>query len=220
MPLWISLEAGHSLTLGLMLALIGCRVYIWILEKNELNSHENYACQKAIYLKLCGNCAIYPSGWSKADSSSKTYISIHSMCRDVDLLYWLLITQCQSQADGERNWFLFFPPVFALTQAVDHYISLPLTMGMMSRCCAFPLLFPPLSLSLRPSPSSTSPAVSFLLCNPFIHFFRCQSNWQCSENSYRAMSCEKPNDTERRITEGYHSTAVVGVWTADNTQIR
>lgn len=59
---------------------------------------------------------------------------------------------------------------FRIDMAVDHYISVPLTVGMMSRCCAFPLSFPSLSLSLCPSPSSTSPAFCFLLWNPFIHF--------------------------------------------------
>lgn len=154
-------------------------------------------------------CEIHPSGWSKADSSRKTCISIHSMRRDVDLVYWLLITQCQSQADEERNCFLFFLLRFHIDTAVDHYISVPLTVGVMSRCCAFPLSFPFLSLSLHPSPSSTSPAVSFLLWNPFIHFLnnRRLSNWQCSKYSY--VSGEKPDDTERWRKEGYHSTAVV-----------
>lgn len=116
-------------------------------------------------------CEFHPSGWSKADSSCKTYISIHSMCRDVDLLYWLLITQCQSQADGERNCVLFFSLRFHNDTAVDHYISVPLTVGLMSRCCAFPLSFTSLSLSLRPSHSDMSPAVSFLLWNPFMNIF-------------------------------------------------
>ncbi len=51
-------------------------------------------------------------------------------------------------------------------------------------------------------------------------FFRHPLNWQCSKNSNREMSCEKPNDTESRRKQGYHSTAVVWVWTADNTQIQ
>ncbi len=59
---------------------------------------------------------------------------------------------------------------FRIDTAVDHYISVPLTVGMMSRCCAFPLSYPSLSLSMCSSPSSTSPAGCFLLWNPFIHF--------------------------------------------------
>lgn len=87
---------------------------------------------------------------------------------------WICCIDCSlpsvSQADWERNWFLFFSLHFRIDMAVDHYISVPLTVGMLSRCCAFPLSFPSLSLSLRLSPSSTSPAVCFLLWNPFIHF--------------------------------------------------
>ncbi len=164
-------------------------------------------------------CEIHPSGRSKADSSCKTYKSIHSMCRDVDLLYWLLITQCQSPADGERNWFLFFPSIFALTRlwiitSLCHWLwewwagaALSLFHIHLSRLVCVRLLRAHLLLVVS-------------CCGIHSLFFRHPSNWQCSKNSNREMSCEKPNDTESRRKQGYHSTAVVWVWTADNTQIQ
>lgn len=161
--------------------------------------------------------------------SSKTYIFIHSMCRDVDLVYWLLITLCQTPVMEREIGFVFFLLfLHRLSYGSLHLYAIGIVTDKQVPF-SLPFLQSPrfyFSVLLNLSLSSTSHAVSVLLWNLFILFFftRCLSVWQCTRNRHKAMCSVRHliilRQRERERVGGIWGTVVLQVWTADHTQIQ